>query len=160
MSARASARACLAAALLAHAVCTLGADQTATLPWKLTVGEYFYSDYEGTDLNLRWRADDSSAWVAAYSDRVFGTQARAGADTSINVGKYIQVQPSLQVASMGFLGGSLNVQAGTSWYGLLGFGRTDARSYFNLNFDPNDALLLTADRPRECLLSCRISRGS
>jgi hypothetical protein len=139
-----SVRACLAAAILVHAVGTQAADQTSTLPWKLTAGEYFYSNYSGTDLNLRWRADDSSAWVAAYSDRVFGTQARAGADTSINVGQYVQVQPSLQAASMGFVGGSLNVQAGATWYGLVGFGRTDARPYFNLNFDPNDALTFGA----------------
>jgi hypothetical protein len=138
-----SVRVCLAAAFLVHAVCIQAADQSS-LPWKLTVGEYFYSNYSGTDLNLRWRADDSSAWVAAYSDRVFGTQARAGADTSINVGQYVQVQPSLQAASMGFLGGSLNVQAGATWYGLVGFGRTDARPYFNLNFDPNDALTFGA----------------
>lgn len=139
-----SVRACLAAAILVHAVCAQAADQTSPLPWKLTVGEYFYSNYSGTDLNLRWRADDSSAWVAAYSDRVFGTQARAGADTSINLGQFVQVQPSLQAASMGFLGGSLNVQAGATWYGLVGFGRTDARPYFNLNFDPNDALTFGA----------------
>jgi hypothetical protein len=139
----------LAAALLAHAVCAQAADQTSTLPWKLSVGEYVYSNYAGTDVNLRWRADDSSAWVAAYSDRVFGTQARVGADTSIKVGQYIQVQPSLQAASMGFLGGSLNLQAGASWYGLVGFGRTDTRPYFNLNFDPNDALTFGAGHRAE-----------
>jgi hypothetical protein len=136
-----SIRACFAAVvLLAQAVCARAADETAPLPWKLTVGEYAYANYSGTDVNLRWRADDSSAWVGAYSDRVFGTQARTGADTSINVGQYVQVQPSIQAASMGFLGGSVNLQVGGSWYGLVGFGRTDARPYFNLNFDPNDAL--------------------
>ena len=111
-----------------------------TLPWKLTVGEYVYGGYEGSDVNLRWRAGDTSAWVGAYSDQSFGTQARAGADTSIDAGKYLKVQPSLQVASKGFVGGSLNLQAGDSWYGIAGIGRTDGRPYFNLNFDPNDAL--------------------
>lgn len=134
----------MAAVLLAHALCAQAAEEPPTLPWKLTVGEYFYSNYAGTDLNLRWRGDDSSAWVAAYSDRVFGSQARAGADTSINLGQYIQLQPSIQAASLGFIGGSLNLQAGASWYGLVGFGRTDARPYFNLNFDPNDALTFGA----------------
>jgi hypothetical protein len=50
------------------------------LAWKLTLGEYAYSDYYGSDVNLRWRSDDTSAWGALYSDRVFGTQARAGAE--------------------------------------------------------------------------------
>jgi hypothetical protein len=130
--------------VLVSATCAAAADGGASLPWKLTVGEYAYSNYFGTDVNLRWRADDTSAWVGAYSDQVFGTQARAGADTSIGIGKYVQLQPSVQAASMGFLGGSLNLQVGTSWYGLAGFGRTDAKPYFNLNFDPNDALTFGA----------------
>jgi hypothetical protein len=130
--------------VLVSATCAAAPDGGASLPWKLTVGEYAYSHYFGTDVNLRWRADDTSAWVGAYSDQAFGTQARAGADTSIAIGKYVQLQPSVQAASMGFLGGSLNLQVGTSWYGLAGFGRTDARPYFNLNFDPNDALTFGA----------------
>jgi hypothetical protein len=115
-----------------------------TTPWKLTMGEYLYSDYLGTDLNARWRDNGSSAWVGVYSDRIFGTQARGGADTAINLGKYLQLQPSIQAASMGFVGGSFNIQAGDAWYGIAGIGRTDARPYFNLNFDPNDALTLGA----------------
>ena len=130
--------------VLFSAACAAAAGGAASLPWKLTVGEYAYANYSGTDLNLRWRADDTSAWIGAYSDEVFGTQARAGADTSFNIGKYVQLQPSVQAASMGFLGGSLNLQVGASWYGLAGFGRTDARPYFNLNFDPNDALTFGA----------------
>jgi hypothetical protein len=46
------------------------------------------------------------------------------------------------VASRGFAGGSFNVQLGGPWYAIAGFGRTDARPYFNLNFDPNDAVTL------------------
>ncbi len=135
----------IAAMLLSHAVTrTAGADGGTSPPWKLTLGEYVYDGYDGTDVNLRWRADDRSAWAGAYTDRNFGTQARAGADTSIDAGKYVQLQPSLQVASRGFVGGSLNVQAGGAWYGMAGIGRTDARSYFNLNFDPNDALTFGA----------------
>ena len=108
--------------------------------WKLTLGEYFYSHYSGSDANLRWRDFGTSAWLGIYSDSVFGTQWRAGADTTVQVTKYLQVQPSLQAASRGFIGGSLNLQIGTQWYALTGIGRTDARPYFNLNFDPNDAL--------------------
>jgi hypothetical protein len=125
----------------------------ATLPWKLTVGEYAYSNYFGTDVNLRWRADDTSAWVGVYSDPVFGTQARTGADTSIDLGQYVQLQPSIQAASMGFLGSSVNLQAGAAWYGLAGFGRTNARPYFNLNFDPNDALTFGAGHHAENSIS-------
>ena len=114
-----------------------GADE---LRWKLTVGEYAYADYAGTDANLRWRHDGTDAWAGIYDDRVFGSQARMGADTIVNVAPYLQVQPSLQLATQGFVGGSVNLQVGAAWYGVVGFGRTDARPYFNLNFDPNDAV--------------------
>src|SRR5580658_8355615 len=98
------------AALLVCAAAAPADAGGSSLPWKLTVGEYVYNGYRGTDVNLRWRANDSSAWVGAYTDPNFGTQARAGADTSIDAGKYLQIQPSLQVASGGFVGGSLNLQ--------------------------------------------------
>jgi hypothetical protein len=114
------------------------------LAWKLTLGQYVYAGYAGSDLNLRWRRDETSSWVGIYTDRIFGTQARAGADTSIDVGPYLKVQPSFQLASRGFVGGSLTLQVGGAWYAITGLGRTDTRPYFNLNFDPNDALTLGA----------------
>ena len=117
---------------------------SADLRWKLTAGEYTYGDYAGSDLNLRWRGDQTDGWLGVYDDREFGSQARLGADTIVDVTQYLQLQPSLQAATRGFVGGSVNVQAGTAWYGLAGFGRTDARPYFNLNFDPNDSLTLGA----------------
>jgi hypothetical protein len=47
--------------------------------------------------------------------------------------------PSVQFASHGFVGGSLNAEIGESIYALLGVGRTNTRDYYNLNFDPNDS---------------------
>jgi hypothetical protein len=108
--------------------------------WKLTLGEYFYSNYAGTDANLRWRGNDTDAWVGTYTDSAFGTQVRTGADTQLKLAEYLQLQPSVQFATRGFVGGSVNAQIGGTWYGLVGFGRTDAHPYFNLNFDPNDAM--------------------
>lgn len=108
--------------------------------WKLTVGNYRYPDYSGWDVNLRWRRWDTDAWVGIYRDPDFGSQTRAGADTSVNLSSRLQLQPSLQVASGGFIGGSLTLQAGDDWYGFAGLGRTNLKPYFNLNFDPNDAI--------------------
>jgi hypothetical protein len=134
----------LAVTLSAAAARSQDASEPPSLPWKLTVGEYLYDSYQGNDVNLRWRANGISAWAGVYSDKVFGTQARIGSDTVINFGDYVQVQPSLQAATEGLLAGSVNLQMGGSWFGILGFGRTDARPYFNLNFDPNDALTFGA----------------
>lgn len=131
------------AAVSLMALIGVGAAAAASdLRWKLTAGEYAYADYAGTDLNLRWRDEGTDAWVGVYEDRVFGTQGRVGTDTVFDVAKYVHVQPSLQLATGGFAGGSVNVQAGGSWYGMAGIGRTDGRPYFNLNFDPNDAVTL------------------
>jgi len=136
--------------LLGKPVAASSNDSTETERlWKLTFGQYAYAGYSGSDFNLRWRRDDTSAWVGIYTDRVFGTQVRAGADTSIAAAKYLQVQPSVQVASQGFVGGSLTLQMGGPWYALAGLGRTNTRPYFNLNFDPNDALTLGAGHSAE-----------
>jgi hypothetical protein len=110
--------------------------------WKLPVGDYYYGDFRGLDLNLRWQQRDTHAWLGVYHDRSFGSQTRAGVDTAIDVGHSLELQPSLQIATRGFVGGSLNLQAGDTWTALVGIGRTNLRPYFNLNFDPNDALTM------------------
>lgn len=120
------------------------ADAVTSHAWKLTLGDYRYADYSGLDVNLRWRDADTNAWIGYYRDREFGTQSRAGIDTTFNPGRLVQLQPSLQLASQGFLGGSLNLQLGDAWFALGGIGRTNLKPYFNLNFDPNDAITLGA----------------
>lgn len=115
-----------------------GADER---PFKLTIGEYRYTDgYGGHDVNLRWRRNDTNAWIGAYRDPVFGTQTRTGFDTSFAVAGTATLQPSLQIASGGFVGGSINFETGDPWYALLGWSRTNLKPYFNLNFDPNEAI--------------------
>ena len=52
--------------------------------------------------------------------------------------------PSIQYASRGFLGGSVTAEIGERHFGLLGWGRTNLKEYFNLNFDPNDSVLFGA----------------
>jgi hypothetical protein len=132
------------------ACASASADDQTSAPverrFKLSIGEYFYSDpggrYTGEDINLRYRRDDTSLWIGQYHDRSFGNQTRAGTDTSWNPfkGVDLSIQPSLQVATRGFIGGSLNLQYGTPWFVVVGIGRTNLRPYQNLNFDPNDAV--------------------
>jgi len=117
-------------------------DPLHTHSWKLTVGEYLYSGYSGSDINLRWRHQDTDVWVGLYKDQVQGAQSRTGIDTSVDITGLVQLQPSLQLASSGFVGGSLNLQVGDAWYAWGGIGRTNLKPYFNLNFDPNDAVTL------------------
>jgi hypothetical protein len=126
--------------LTASPVVWTDASSQPSAPWKLTVGDYNYRDYSGVDVNLRWRGHDSDAWIGTYHDPQFGTQSRAGVDTAIALATHVQLQPSLQIATQGFVGGSLNVQVGEVWYAFAGLGRTNLKPYFNLNFDPNDAV--------------------
>lgn len=119
----------------------------AERPFKLTFGAYRYGgSFNGEDLNLRYRRADTSAWIGSYRDRDFGTQTRVGVDTSWQpfAGSTLALQPSLQWASGGFRGGSFSVELGEPWFVQAGIGRTNTRPYFNLNFDPNDALSLAA----------------
>lgn len=116
-----------------------------TPEYKLTVGQYHYdAGYSGQDVNLRRRAGDTDVWLGLYRDGVFGRQARTGFDTAIDLGHELQLQPSLQAASRGFVGGSANLQWGSTWFGLVGWGRTNLKPYYNLNWDPNDAVTLGA----------------
>lgn len=121
--------------------CTSYADTGDERTLKLTIGEYRYNQGgDGHDLNLRWRHEETNVWVGAYRDPIIGTQTRAGVDTNLALGGNVSLQTSLQAASGGFVGGSLNFQAGDPWFALVGWGRTNLKPYFNLNFDPNDAI--------------------
>jgi hypothetical protein len=113
-------------------------------PWKLTLGEYSSGGTAASDVNLRWQRSDTHVWAGGYHDSDFGSQARAGFDTSVEIVDHVQLQPSVQIATRGFVGGSLNVQAGDAWFAVAGIGRTNLRPYYNLNFDPNDAIELAA----------------
>lgn len=125
-----------------------GDSNSAEKHFKLTLGNYFYHDGgvrdSGQDINLRYRRDDTSVWIGYYHDPMFGGQTRVGADSSWQpFSKFdFSLQPSLQVATQGFVGGSLTAQVGSIWFGQLGIGRTDLRPYQNLNFDPNDAITI------------------
>lgn len=110
--------------------------------FKFTFGHYQYADNAGQDVNVRWQYGNSHSWVGYYHDPDFGTQTRIGWDNAYDLNDWLTLQPSVQAATRGFLGGSLNAQVGHDWFGIVGLGRTNLKPYFNLNFDPNDAITL------------------
>lgn len=115
-------------------------------PFKLTVGAYGYSDHtHGVDANLRHTSGLGNTWAGYYrAGDASPSQWRGGWDRTF--GDAVRITPSAQVASGGFLGGSLAVEAGDPWFAGAGFGRTNLRPYVNLNFDPNDSYLVSAGR--------------
>jgi hypothetical protein len=125
-------------------------DDSKPLSIKFTTGLYQVSGGgqpagPGLDLNLRASGGpigDGDAWIGVYRSAVQGvTQARAGWDTTYDMGP-VRFVPSLQIASGGFVGGSIYAESGDSWFAGAGLGRTNLRPYVNLNFDPNDAWTL------------------
>ena len=120
-----------------------GADSAAAETWafKLTPSYYVTTHQkDATDLNLRANHGPHAVWLGYYRRGDEFEQTRTGYEYTLQL-PFGQLVPSLQLASHGFAGGSLNAQIGDSVYALLGFGRTNTRDYYNLNFDPNDSVV-------------------
>ncbi len=145
----------IAGAAVCWAVGAVGAGaQTAADPvggFKLTAGLYQFArgggmpGGPGVDVNLRDSASFGNVWLGQFRASVVDVrQTRAGWDNSYTIaGSSWRILPSLQVASGGFWGGSFGVETGDSWFAGVGLGRTNLRNYANLNFDPNDAWMLS-----------------
>jgi hypothetical protein len=122
-----------------------------TIAWKLTPSTYRETAARSAyDLNLRGNRDNDTFWIAHYQRDSEFSQTRAGYEyqLAVPVGRAIL---SGQYASHGFWGGSVTLEAGASpvsatnrYVALLGWGRTNLKPYYNLNFDPNDSVLIGA----------------
>jgi hypothetical protein len=109
--------------------------------FKLTPSYYATSQQTAaTDLNLRANHGPHALWLGYYRRANEFEQTRTGYEYTLQM-PFGQLVPSLQLASRGFAGGSINAQIGDPVYVLLGFGRTNTRDYYNLNFDPNDSVV-------------------
>ncbi len=118
----------------------------ASIDFKLTTSWYRSSDgNDANDINLRANEGDHAVWIGQYRDHQNYHQARTGYEFTEHLGT-AQIVWSAQAASGGFLGGSINGQVGDTTYALLGFGRTNLKNYYNLNFDPNDAITVGIGR--------------
>ncbi len=95
---------------------------------------------DASDLNLRANHGPHVIWLGYYRRDGEFEQTRTGYEYTGQI-PYGQLVSSLQLATHGFAGGSINAQIGESIYALLGFGRTNTRDYYNLNFDPNDSVV-------------------
>jgi len=108
--------------------------------WKFTPTWHSNSSQPNAwDFNLRGNTDTQTWWVGYYQRSDEFQQARLGYEHPVEFA-YGRVVPSFQYASRGFLGGSLYAEIGGDWFGIIGWGRTNLKDYYNLNFDPNDAV--------------------
>lgn len=131
-----------AAAAAADSTPPGAAEAAAEQAWtfKLTPSYYATShEKDATDINLRANHGAHAVWLGYYRREGEFEQTRSGYEYTAELPFGLLV-PSLQLASHGFVGASVNAQVGDEAYALLGLGRTNARDYYNLNFDPNDSV--------------------
>jgi len=108
--------------------------------FKFTPSYYSTSNQPGAaDINLRANNGPHAIWLAYYQQSNVFEQARTGYEFT-GTTPLGTIVPSLQLATHGFVGGSINFQSDGDVFGILGFGRTNGAPYYNLNFDPNDAI--------------------
>ena len=119
-----------------------GAEITPGESWAFKLTPSYYTtthEKDAADLNLRVNSGAHAVWLGYYQRGNEFEQTRTGYEYTVQL-PFGQIVPSIQLATHGFVGGSVNTQLGDPVYVLLGYGRTNARDYYNLNFDPNDAV--------------------
>lgn len=121
---------------------TASGEKTLADTWafKLTPSYYVTTNAkDASDINLRANHDGHAVWLGYYNRDAEFQQTRTGYENTAQF-SIARIVSSLQLASQGFVGGSVNAQIGDAVYVLLGLGRTNTRDYYNLNFDPNDSV--------------------
>ncbi len=112
------------------------------IAYKFTPTYYHVTDgAPAWDYNLRGNRDTHTAWVGYYQRSNEFQQLRLGYEYALEL-PFGRLVPSLQYASRGFLGGGVNAEIGERFFVLAGFGRTNLKEYYNLNFDPNDMVMI------------------
>lgn len=127
---------------VAHAQDNSTAGSDANWSFKLTPS--FYATQHETnavDVNLRGNLDNHTTWVGQYVRGNDYQQTRWGYEYTANF-SWGQMVPSLQLATKGFAGASVNFQMGGPTYLITGLGRTNLKDYYNLTFDPNDSYVI------------------
>ncbi|MCC6474779.1 MAG: hypothetical protein IT514_13655 [Burkholderiales bacterium] len=127
----------------------------AAVDYKFTPTAYFVrGEPAALDLNLRGTTGPHTAWAGFYRRGGEFQQARLGYERQFEL-PFGRLIASAQYATRGFWGGAATLEAGRELFGLIGWGRTNLKPYYNLNFDPNDSVLLGAGLrlPRDTVLT-------
>ena len=141
----------LTLALLASAPICAAEPNAPPVDWKLTYTHHVaQQERDGNDINLRGTREATVFWVGYYRRANEFEQTRGGLERTLafDWGKLLL---SGQAATHGFLGYATQAEIGSgSVRPLVGFGRTNLKPYYNLNFDPNDMVTFgaVADLPQ------------
>jgi len=109
---------------------------------KLTFGIYFTPGERAYDLNLRHQFGQWTAWIAGFYDPQNNKLLRVGAQYDYKKG-WLHLVPTLEVSTTRAMSGSLYSELGSGkTYAIAGIARTNLRPFFDLFWDPGDAVQL------------------
>jgi hypothetical protein len=112
---------------------------------KLTLGIYFTADNPAYDVNLRHQFGNLTAWAAGFYDRTNGTILRVGAQEDYRVA-WAHFQATLEVSTTGAVEGQGYAELGGDTYAIAGVSRTNLKTFFDLSWDPIEAVQLGIGR--------------
>ena len=131
-------------ALLPSAYAQEASKENDSAKWSFKLTPSLYAAKNETtavDVNLRGNQGNHTTWIGQYVRGNEFQQTRWGYEYNANFA-WGQMVPSIQIASKGFVGASLNFQIGGPTYLITGLGRTNLKDYYNLTFDPNDSYVI------------------
>ena len=109
---------------------------------KLTFSVYFTNGDRLYDLNLRHQFGPLTAWIAGFADPNGTKLIRVGAQYDYKKA-WFHFVPTIEVATTKAVSGSLYSELGSGkTFAIAGVSRTNLKSFFDLFWDPSDAVQL------------------
>ncbi len=117
------------------------AEEPEKTEFKFTASSYQSSvDNDATDFNLRISHGEHTGWIGRYADSNGFAQERLGYDNRQDFG-LLRLVSTIEFGSGGYKGIAAATEIGGSTYAILGMDRTNLRTFYNLGFDPSDAVV-------------------
>src|SRR5262249_20728935 len=110
---------------------------------KLTISVYFTPGHRAYDLNLRHQFGQFTVWIAGYDAPNQDQLIRTGIQWDYKKA-WFHFSPTIEVATTKAVSGSLYSEFGYNTYAIVGVARTNLKSFFDLYWDPSEAVQLGA----------------
>jgi hypothetical protein len=109
---------------------------------KLTFGVYFTRDGQAYDLNLRRQfGQHVTAWIAGYHDTNGNQLIRIGAQYDYRKG-WFHFVPTGEIETTRGTSLGLSSELGRQTVAIIGYSRTNLKTFFDLFWDPGDSVQL------------------
>jgi len=109
---------------------------------KLTFGVYFTKEGQAYDLNIRHQfGPNVTAWIAGYADTNGSELIRIGGQYDYHK-KWFHFVPTAEIETTKGASLSLYSELGYKTIAMVGYSRTNLKSFFDLFWDPGDSVTL------------------